>query len=110
MKMIKMNDYKILINQLKLESMENLSKEEKKETVLRLRNKYNLTYDQISEKTNVAKSTMHHWIEGRNDNPNFNIETFVTKLKNFNPKTSIHYACLESLKKIIIEKLKNKES
>lgn len=102
-----MKHLKISINQLKLESMERLSTEEK-QTIVRKLLAHGLSYRDIEKRTSLKIATMHHWINGRPEEikTHLQLAIVVKKLRDFQPNTAIEFMMLEQIKKIVTDKLK----
>ena len=92
---------KILINQLKIESMERLTYDEKKKIVLRLRNEYKMSYRDIEKTTSIPKTTIHYWIKGRNEERPLNFSSLYRRLKDINPEDITDWGRLELIKEEI---------
>ena len=76
---------KTIINQLKLEFLERLTIPERAKAIKILQDK-GMTLDQIGEKIGKNKSTIHHWIKGRNVSkklPHFDIDEITLYFRNY---------------------------
>ena len=93
-----------LLNSLRVEGMNKLSKEERKKLVNRLKNKYKLSNRKLQELTGIPHSTIHDWASGRQTNTgvatHVSIDMMLRKLDGYKPKLS-EFSKLEKLKKII---------
>lgn len=98
---------KILLNQLRLECMEKLDLKEKIKLVKKLRAKpYNLSYNDITKKTGLPKTTMHRWMTqplGQLEYQTFNVDRLIKYFDGYKPKL-IEFKKIEKLI-IILEKV-----
>ena len=80
---------KIYLNQIRIEHIQKLTKEEKKETVRVLSKKYGLSYRQIEEETGIPHNTLFYWLNGKeeiNGKLAVSLDTIIEHIKKFKPK------------------------
>ena len=100
-----------LINQLRVEQLTKLSIEEKGHVVMKLKDKYKLSYRKLQILTGINHSTLQDWVSGRQTRQNANegtgthvtIDMMIRKLDGYKPRLE-EFGKLEKLK-LIIERI-----
>jgi len=103
-----------LINSLKIDTITRLSIEEKAQVISKLRDKYELSYRDLSKLTGIPHSTLLDWVTGRQKNVpgtlHISIRSLVNHFKVYEPKSLEEWCALEELKKVIDERLKQNDT
>ena len=94
----------MIINLLKVESIDRLSKEDRQKLVVKLNTQFNMTEREIGELLGRPHSTIHDWITGRQCGAgplaHISIDKMIMKLEGYKPRLA-EFTKLEKLKKII---------
>ena len=112
---MKQLEKKLYKNAILNSRLNRLSMEDKKKIITKLL--IGKSERELGEELGISHSVIHDWKTGRQDNTGANIHismaTITRKLKEFKPKNAVDYMFLESIKKIVMEKLnenKNNET
>ena len=103
---------KFIINQLKMDEIERLTDNEKKELVTKLNKKHGMTEREIGKMLNKPHSTIHDWISGRQDNTpgnlHISIDRVIEHFKRFKPEQQ-DFPKLNKLKEVIEQLLMQRQ-
>jgi transposase-like protein len=105
---------KILLNQLRIENLERLSRTEKHDIVIGLLSTLKISQRELAKKIGVPYSTLHDWVSLRQDNKGVGVHmsfhAIIRKLKAItNDSVFNDFGRIEEIKEICEEILQQKK-